>query len=273
MKLAVCFGGSYDMYLKQAKVLDFLKKKFKQKSKFVFFHNKSEIKIFFAIGPRKDKLRNHLENGIKDNKEKHSPPASETVKLIKKYKPDYVLFFGIAGSINKLKLNDIIYPTTFKEISAESKWSIHKQNLTPKIVTTINNILGLDKIITITTNLFFSKSGIGPGKYKHHPERWDKIWPGIMQELKRRKINVSGEDSGKLWCMLKFHEAFLPWLRKQGDSIEMESSVFAQTFPNNLGVMLQISDIMGRVNLNVKRKHVDWKKFNRNVIKNILKVL
>jgi hypothetical protein len=273
MKLAICFGGSQDMYFKHANILNFLAKKFNRKSKFVFKQDNNEIKVFFAMGPRKDKLRERLEEDVLKNKEKASQPASEIVKEIKKYNPNYVLFFGIAGGINKLNLNDIVYPINFREISAKSKWMIHKQNISSKNIKVINNILGSDKLTTITTNLFFSKDRTGPSKYKHHPEKWDKLWPTILSELKRRKIHVQGEDAGKLWCMLKFHEEFLPWLRKQGDLIEMESAVFAQTFKNNIGIMLQISDIVGHINLNTKRKHVDWNKFNKNVARNILKVL
>ena len=33
MRLAVCFGGTYDMYLKHARIINFLGKKFTKKKK------------------------------------------------------------------------------------------------------------------------------------------------------------------------------------------------------------------------------------------------
>jgi purine-nucleoside phosphorylase len=271
MRLAICFGGTKEMYFKHAKVLESLAKHFKRKSKFIFKQDKNEIKVFFALGPRKDELRKKINHDVRHyNKETPSPPASEIVKEIKKYKADKVLFFGICGGINNLQLNDVVYLEEFKEISAKKEYELHKQDLTPKKTVHIKNLLGSSKHPTLTTNLFFDKGRIG---YSKKSKKWDRQWPEIMSEIKKLGLHIDGDDAGKLWCMLKFHEEFLPWLRKQGDLIDMESAVFAQYFKKKIGIMLQVSDIVGKKKLTNQREHVDWKKFNKNIVMNIKKIL
>ena len=70
-----------------------------------------------------------------------------------------------------------------------------------------------------------------------------------------------------------FYEKSLPKLKRHGDIIDMESYVFAKEFKNNIGIMLQVSDIIGVIELTFERKYVDWKKFNKHVLLNLKKIL
>ena len=96
-----------------------------------------------------------------------------------------------------------------------------------------------------------------------------KIWKEVESELKKRNLKL---EAAEKWEEIMFNEKFLPKLRKFGDITDMESHVFAKSF-KNIGIMLQVSDIFGKVELTPERKHVNWKKFNKKVFENIKKVL
>ena len=52
MKLAIAFGGTYDMYEKHAKIFDLFDEHFERKGN-SYKCNGNEFKIFFAFGPKR----------------------------------------------------------------------------------------------------------------------------------------------------------------------------------------------------------------------------
>ncbi|MCD6464519.1 hypothetical protein J7L02_03295 [Candidatus Woesearchaeota archaeon] len=128
-------------------------------------------------------------------------------------------------------------------------------------------MLGNDKVRVLTTNFVFNKHSTGPGEDR---ECWSKIWSEVETVLKRKNLNYKGRKAADKWCEIMFYEKFLPRLKGFGDVVDMESYVFAKNF-KNIGVMLQVSDIVGEIELTFERKTVNWKKFNKNVIASVKK--
>ena len=268
MKIAVIFGGTYEMYLQHAKILDTFNKYFEMKDERTYTYFNHELKVFFCLGPKLCKSLEYAHMHVTKAGERCPPPADVVAIKVKKYNPDKVLFFGIAGGIN-VKLNQIYYPIEFYEFYFKSSYLIHKQNIIPKNRVIIKNLLGNDKIRVLTTNFVFNKYSIGAGEDRR---LWGEIWGDIENELKRRKLNYKGKKAAEKWCEIIFYEKFLPKLKKFGDIVDMESYVFAKKF-KNIGIMLQVSDVIGEIELTFERKTIDWKKFNKNVVSNLIKIL
>ena len=52
MKVAVIFGGTYEMYLQHARILDVLNKHFEAKGETSYTYFNHELKVFFCFGPK-----------------------------------------------------------------------------------------------------------------------------------------------------------------------------------------------------------------------------
>lgn len=268
MKVAVVFGGTYEMYLKHAKVLDFFEKRFEKIDDTLYSHFGHEIRVFFAFGPKPCEPLEFARRHVREAEEHYPPSAEEVVKEVKRYKPVRVLFFRIAGGI-RADLNRIYYPTEFYEFYFRRPWLIHEQGVFPKNRIVIRNLLGNDRVRVLTTNFVFNKYSVGPGEKK---EEWASVWKEVEEEMKRRNLNYRGKRAAEKWCEIVFYERFLPKLKGFGDLVDMESYVFAKSF-KRVGIMLQVSDVVGEVELTFERKTVDWKKFNESVVFNVHKLV
>jgi len=256
------------MYLQHARILDVLNKHFEAKGETSYTYFNHELKVFFCFGPKLCKPLEYARMHVTKAGERYPPPADAVAAKVKKYNPDKVLFFGIAGGINA-KLNRSCYPVEFYKFYFKSPYLIHAQNVFPRNRIVIKNLLGNDRIRVLTTNFVFNKYSVGAGEDR---KLWGEIWKDVENELKKRKLNYTGKKAADKWCEIIFYEKFLPRLKKFGDVIDMESYVFARKF-RNIGIMLQVSDVIGEIELTFERKTVDWKKFNRSVISNIIKIL
>ena len=266
MKLAVCLGGTYDMYFKYAKILESLQEEFSQKNKSTFTNGKSEIKIFFAFGPEESEVLDYARHFVEKEGESYPPCAKETSEQIKKYRPDYVLFFGIAGGLNA-PLNKICYPVQFCEYYFKSPYLIYKQKAKSRCIY-IKNLLGKSELRVLTSNFVLNKWAIGAGD---NMKLWSDVWQEVESDLRKRHSNLKGKEAAKKWCEIKFRKEFLPILRSKGDLMDMESYIFAREFSDKIGIMLQVSDVPKK-ELTFKREHINWNKFRKNVIECIWRV-
>ena len=250
-----------------ARVIDYLSNFFNEKND-LFICGSWQMKIFFAYGPRDSEVLRHSYKHIREHGETPPPPAERVVREIKQYNPDIVLFFGIAGGINA-GLNKIYFPTRFYEYYFDKPHMIHTQNVSPSREIRIKNLLGNDNVRVLTTNFAFSKHSTGAGEDMN---LWSKIWSQVERDLKENGLSLHGKQAADKWAELKFYNEFLPRLKSFGDLIDMESYAFARAFKNKIGIMLQVSDVIGEIDLTFEREHVDWEKFNQSVVKSIKEI-
>ncbi|MCD6464520.1 hypothetical protein J7L02_03300 [Candidatus Woesearchaeota archaeon] len=92
MRLALVFGGTYEMYLKHARIFDSFNKWFEQKGENWYTYLNHELRISFALGPKLCNPLKYSYRHIIKAKEHYPPPANVVAREVKKYDPDKVLF-------------------------------------------------------------------------------------------------------------------------------------------------------------------------------------
>ncbi len=80
MKVAVVFGGTYEMYLQHAKILNIFNKYFEVKDEMAYTYFNHELKIFFCLGPKLCKSLEHARIHLTKVGE-HCPPSADIVAI------------------------------------------------------------------------------------------------------------------------------------------------------------------------------------------------